>query len=164
MRIIITLAMLILSLSYVSAQNVEDKDRKFSLSAETGYQIGLNKQRHEAITITANFGYHFDKRWSIHLPISANTSLLGNKSYDTQLLLGIAPEYVFGRKSRTYWSLTPKIQASCFGSCNYMLYDIGIKFHSDKSPYTGIGFQFIDPYNTSFNHSYCIYVCFGFRI
>lgn len=81
-----------------------------------------------------------------------------------QLLVGLASEYAFAHKTNTYWTVSPKVQASCWGDRGYMLYDVGVRWHSDKSPYVGLGLQFMDSYKSKLHNSFCLYVCFGFRL
>lgn len=163
MRKLLSTVILTFTIFTVSAQN-NDYKNIFSFSAETGYKSVLNKDRSEALTITGDFGFHFKNRWAIHLPISANVTLNKNKSYDTELLIGLAPECAFGHGELGYWSFSPKIQASCLGNTGYMLYDIGIKYCTSMSPYVGLGVQFADPYKHKLQHSYWLYICFGVRL
>lgn len=162
-KLVSTLLVMLCAIS-ATAQTADRGGAHGSFSAETGCQIAFTKPQYNALTVTANFGYHFDDKWSIHLPISGNTTLYGDKRYDNQLLIGLAPEYAFGRKEQIYWSVSPKVQASCLGDWGYMLYEVGVKCHMGKSPYVGLGIQFQDSYKREQGYSCGLYVSFGFRL
>ena len=164
MRVGLVMVLMIANLCVATAQNGGDEKSYFSFSVENGYQITLNNPRFDAFSLSANFGYHFDENWSLHIPITSNITFYDSKTYGMQLLIGLSPEYAFAHRSSTYWSVAPKVQASCWGDWGYMLYDVGVRWHSDKSPYVGLGLQFMDSYKSQLHNSFCLYVCFGFRL
>ena len=162
-RVGLVMVVMVANLCVATAQENTDL-KEFSFSVENGYQLALNKPRYDSYILTANWGYHFNENWSLHLPITSNITFYDKEKYGMQLLVGLASEYAFAHKTNTYWTVSPKVQASCWGDWGYMLYDVGVRWHSNRSPYIGLGFQFLDSYKSQSRNSYCLYICFGFRL
>ena len=163
MRVGLVMVVFIANLSVAHAQDYRD-GQAFSFSVENSYQLALNKPQYDSYSLSANWGYHFNENWSLHIPITSNITFYNKENYGMQLLVGLASEYVFVHGENTYWTVAPKVQASCWGDWGYMLYDVGVRWHSNRSPYIGLGFQFLDSYKSQSRNSYCLYVCFGFRL
>jgi len=140
----------------------------FSFSAETRYEapFGAGKE-FSAIDVDAVFGYHFNNRWSIILPITGSTGLFraGDvKSYETTLLAGVGCEYNIIDNPRYSLGLSPRVQASLYGDWKHLCYDVGLRWRWASSPYVGLGVRYVDTYDSPFKDRCCIYAAFGFTL
>lgn len=140
----------------------------FSFSAETRYEapFGAGKE-FSAIDIDAVFGYCFNERWSIILPVTGSTGLFdvdNARSYETALLAGLGCRYDVLRHSNCSLELSSRVQTTMGGDWKYMAYDVGVRCRWTNAPYAGIGLRYIDTYDSPFKSRFCIYVSFGFTL
>lgn len=139
----------------------------FSFSAETRCAIPFGDGKEfSSIDVDAVFGYHFNDRWAVVLPVTGATGLFnasGVKSYETTLLAGLGFEYNFVRGRSYSLSISPRVQASLYGDWKHVSYDVGLRYRR-SSPYVGLGVRYIDTYDSPFKSRFCIYAAFGFTL
>ncbi len=158
----------VVGLFSISTTVAQSHDGDFSFSAETRYEAAFGAGKEfSAIDVDAVFGYHFNNRWSIIVPITASTGLFraGNiKSHETTLLAGVGCEYNIISNTRHSLGLSPRVQASLFGDWKHLCYDVGLRWRWASSPYVGIGVRYVDTYDSPFKNRCCIYAAFGFTL
>ncbi|MBP3455378.1 MAG: hypothetical protein J6K38_07020 [Alistipes sp.] len=161
-------SIVLLSLMSVRMAAAQPPKGAFSFSAETRYAAPLGAgDEFSSIDIDAVFGYHFNGRWSIFVPVTGATGLFdvsGVRSYETTVLAGVGFEYNIISNPRYTLGLSPRVQAAVCGDWKHLSYDVGLRWRWASSPYVGLGVRYIDNYDSPFKNRCCLYVAFGFTL
>ena len=142
----------------------------FSFDVRTGGALAQEYREFSIIDIEASFGYHFNNRWSLHVPFTASTGLFYNSStFTEQLYLGLSGEFKAVERNRWSFIIAPKVQSTLGDKWGAMAYDLGFKVEwSDVPVNVGIGARFIDTYSSPIATSpiqdkILVYVSIGIR-
>lgn len=169
MRAQIIFVMLFTMFASVAMAQEQKPEKNFymSFTAETraGSTFARRDNNFSMMDIEASYGFHFNDRWSVHIPLAASTGLFHNsKTFTEQGYLGISAEYKVVQSQNWCLAIAPKVQSTLGGKWGAMAYDLGVKFEFNRGPYIGIGIRYIDTYKSSISNKCCIYANFGFRI
>ncbi|MBO5832720.1 MAG: hypothetical protein J6Q95_05450 [Alistipes sp.] len=117
------------------------------------------------LDIDVSFGYHFNDRWSIHLPLTTSLGLFyKTNTFTEQLYLGLGGE--FKALEREDWNLiiAPKVQSTLGNRWGAMAYDLGVKSEWVGTPIVlGLGVRFIDTYASQISDKFLFYGSVGLR-
>ncbi len=168
-KIILSLSLLLaLSAAEMKTAAAEPRGRGFEFAVETRYNMPFGHTKEfSAIDVEAAFGYSFDDRWSLLLPITASTGLFdaaGVRSYEIAGLVGLGCEYNVMNRRNFSLSLSPRVQTTLGGDWQYMCYDLGVRMRYFTGPSGGLGFRYMDTYKTAIESRFCLYISFGFAL
>ena len=152
-------------------ESKSDKSHYMSFTALTraGSAITTQGNRFSMIDVEASFGYHFNDRWSLHIPLAASTGLFhSNNSFREQTYLGLSAEYKVVNRDNWNLAIVPKVQSTLGSRWGAMAYDLGLNFQVEKSVIVGLGVRYLDTYKspaaTTIPNKFCVYATIGFRL
>lgn len=160
-----------------TTKNQKKADRKsnnfmsFSFDVRGGSAIAREYRNYSFLDIDASYGYHFNDRWSIHIPLTASTGLFyPSKAFMEQIYLGIGGEFKITQHKEWGLILAPKVQSTLGDKWGAMAYDLALKMESKGVPVNvGMGVRFIDTYTSPIAESpiadkVCVYFTIGIRL
>lgn len=155
------------------SKNLKPRSREsfMSIGFETRAGGALGKQYREfnLLDVEANFGYHFNDRWSLHIPFTASTGLFyGSMNFAEQLYLGLSAEYKAYQDNKISVVIVPKVQSTLGNKWGAMAYDLGVKLEWLGNPYITVGLRYIDTYKSPdpllpMSDKLCLYISLGIR-
>lgn len=166
-RIIFIVLFTMLASAAIAQEQEPEKRFYMSFTAETrvGSTFARRDNNFSMIDIEASYGFHFNDRWSVHIPLTAGTGLFNNgKTFTEQGYLGLSAEYKAVQSQNWGLAIAPKVQSTLGGKWGAMAYDLGAKFEFNRGMYIGLGVRYIDTYKSTISNKCCIYANFGFRI
>ena len=147
-----TIAMAQMDGSVQIAKPSNQTDGYFSIAFDTKASTGLGKQNssYALNEVGIQYGYHFNDRWSIHLPIYASTSLFNQtKTFTQQWYAGIGGEYKFLKTRLSDLSVIARVQSTIGkNSWGVMSYELGIKDQWKENIHFSIGLKYMDTYKS----------------
>lgn len=161
--------MLVVLLSVSTMAMAQKSDSYFSLSgvAKSGGVNIMNFDDEFAFSdIELVYGYHFNDKWSLHIPIT--TSQVMNtkfKTYSEMLYLGLGGEYKFHKGKVSEFSVVANIQ-STLGKNDWqgaMAYDLCLK-DTFENVQVAVGLRYLDAQRSYGPNKLCLYASFGFTL
>lgn len=120
--------------------------------------------------VEGTFGYRFDDRFSLFMPLTATTGLFkaaGAKSYEQAGQLGLGLGYAPLHTDCDRLDITVRAGNTLGGSWHFRYYDAGIRWEWTNfrtAPFLGVGVRYQDCYKGAFEDYCFFYATVGFSI
>lgn len=137
----------------------------FTAQTRAGSTLNHKTDAFGMLDVEASFGYHFNDRWSLHIPLTASTGLFhADNSFKMQGYLGLSTEYKAVKKDNWSIIIAPKVQSTLGDKWGAMSYDLGVNFEVKQGLLVGVGVRYLDTYKSAIPNKCCVYATMGFRI
>ena len=163
------LLILVVALCVSTVAMAQKSDSYFSLSgvAMSGGVNIMNFDDEFAFSdIELVYGYHFNDKWSLHVPITASQAMNTKfKTYREMFYLGLGGEYKFHKGKVSEFSVVANIQ-STLGKNDWqgaMAYDLCLK-DTFENVQVAVGLRYLDAQRSYGPNKLCLYASFGFTL
>ena len=163
------LLILVVALCVSTVAMAQKSDSYFSLSgvAKSGGVNIMNFDDEFAFSdIELVYGYHFNDKWALHVPITTSQAMNTKfKTYSEMLYLGLGGEYKFHKGKVSEFSVVANIQ-STLGKNDWqgvMAYDLCLK-DTFENVQMAVGIRYLDAQRSYGSNKLCLYASFGFTL